>query len=73
MSELKINQWNPDTEEVTEVAMDLEQVIRNPAGLKLEDLGLFLFNIERTKRGLSRYVKNPLTGIFDEEISQTIH
>lgn len=50
----------------TEITISLEEAILNPNGIKMEDIGLALLNIEREKRGLNLYKLNKETGTFDE-------
>lgn len=63
---VKTYYWDPETQTETEVVVDLEAVIRNPSGYKMDHLGLVLLNRERRSRGLTEYVANYSTGTFDE-------
>lgn len=58
--------WNSETHQETEVTADLDHVIRNPSGFRLDTVGLHLLNRERRKLGLTQYAYNSETKTYDE-------
>ncbi len=61
-----IYRWDPSSNEECITLIELDYVIKNPGGFKMDQLGLILFNRERRKLGLSEYKLNPETGTYDE-------
>lgn len=61
-----VSRWDPESQKAIDVVTDLESIIRNPTGFKMDHVGILLFNKERKARGLSEYKLNPKTGTFDE-------
>lgn len=54
------------TGQETYITSKLEYFLRNPAGIKMEHLGLVMFNKARRQMGLSTYKFNKERGSFDE-------
>lgn len=59
--------WNTETNKEDILYLTLDEVIRNPSSVKMEDIGFWLLNAERKKLGLTPYVLNTQTGTYDEK------
>lgn len=63
---IEINRWDPANQKEYTVIVELEAVIRNPGGYRMDEIGIILINKERQARGLSKYQYNASTRTFDE-------
>lgn len=61
-----VSYWDPTEGKAVDTVTTLEEIIQNPAGFKMDHVGLMLFNKERKARGLTEYKLNPKTGTYDE-------
>lgn len=61
-----VKRYDHDSDRAMDTVTTLENIIKDPSGFNMEEVGLLLFNMEREKRGLSTYKKNCRTGTFDE-------
>ena len=62
--------WNPNTQKEEKVIRSLDDIVRNPSGHRMDQIGLYMLNKQRRSYDLPELVFNPATGTFDVKVGE---